>query len=64
MRMCQSRGVIIVDHNDGLKYVEIPVTLRTERTGDFCTLSLSDDKGIMIEAVVTPAVRKLLKGII
>lgn len=63
MRMCQGRGMIVVDHN-GLKYVEIPVSVRTEKSGDFCTLSLSDDKGIMIEVVVTPAVRKLLKEIL
>lgn len=63
MKMCQASGIIVVDHN-GLKYVEIPVSVRTERTGDFCTLSLSDDKGIMIQVEITPAVRKLLKGIL
>lgn len=63
MKICQASGIIGVDHN-GLKYVEIPVTVRTERTGDFCTLSLSDDKGITIQVDITPAVRKLLKGIL
>ena len=63
MKICQASGIIVVDHS-GLKYVEIPVTVRTERTGDFCTLSLSDDKGIMIQVAITPEVRKLLKGIL
>lgn len=64
MKMCQANGVVVFNDN-GLIYVEIPVTVRTERTGDCCTLSLADDlNGAMIQVEVTPAVRKLLKEVL
>lgn len=39
------------------------IAVRTERTGDFKTLSLSDDETTMIQVVVTPEVKKVLKDI-
>ena len=39
------------------------VTIRTETTGNFSALSLSDDKDILIQIAVTPAVKKILKGV-
>ena len=39
------------------------VAVRTEVTGNFKTLSLSDDKDTMIQVVVTPEVKKVLKDI-
>lgn len=41
-----------------------PVTVRIEKTGDFKTLSLSDDNAAFIEVVVTPEIKRLLKELI
>lgn len=62
MKECQARGLTI--SNSGM--IPAVVTLRTEKTGDFATLSLSDDdiKQIMIQIVITPEVKKLLKEVI
>ena len=51
-----------------MKGITIPkmcaITVRTEATGDFKTVSFADDDGgVMIQVVVTPEVRKLLKSI-
>lgn len=41
-----------------------PITVRTETTGDFSTLSLADDdKGYMVQVAVTPEVKRILKQI-
>ena len=59
MKTCICRGLII-----GKTMDEKVMTVRTERTGDFITLSISDDESIMIQIVVNPAVKKLLKEVI
>lgn len=40
-----------------------PITVRTETTDNFTTLSLSDDDELMIQVVVTPEIKRLLKDI-
>lgn len=62
MKTCQVKGLTI--SNSG--FLPAPVTVRTEKTGDFATLSLADDdiKQIMIQIPITPEVKKLLKEII
>ena len=41
------------------------ITVRTETTGNFSTLSLADDdKGLMIQIAITPEIKKMLKGVI
>ena len=40
------------------------VAVRTETTGNFSTLSLSDDDSVMIQIVVTPEVKRILKAVI
>lgn len=40
------------------------ITVRTETTGHFSTLSLADDaKGLMIEITVTPEIKRILRGV-
>ena len=40
------------------------ITMRTETTGDFNTLSLADDdKGLMLQIIVTPEIKKMLRAI-
>ena len=62
MKTCQVKGLTI--SNSG--FLPAPITVRTEKTGDFATLSLADDdiKQIMIQIQITPEVKKLLKEII
>ena len=60
--MADARGIIIKGK------IPIPkvtvVTIRTETTGGFSTLSLADDiSGTMIQIAVTPEVKKLLKEV-
>ena len=43
---------------------ETQVAVRTETTGNFSTLSLSDDDSVMIQIVVTPEVKRILKAVI
>lgn len=53
-------GIVFTDLSQPLR--ESAITVRAEKTGDFATVSLADDRqGIMIQIVVTPAVKKLLK---
>lgn len=60
MKNAIARGLII---NAKLPLpVLTKIDVRTESTGDFKTLSLSDDN-VMIQVVVTPEVKKLLKDI-
>ena len=41
------------------------ITVRTETTGNFSTLSLADDdKELMIQIAITPEIKKMLKGVI
>lgn len=61
MKYAIARGMIVNGKLPIPKQTEVAV--RTERTGDFKTLSLSDDKDTMIQVVVTPEVRKILKDI-
>lgn len=59
MKYAVARGMIF----KGIIPKQTEVAVRTEATGDFKTLSLSDDKNFMIQVVVTPEVRKVLKDI-
>lgn len=59
MKYAIARGMIFM----GIIPKQTEVAVRTEVTGDFKTLSLSDDKNLMIQVVVTPEVRKVLKDI-
>ena len=59
MRSAIAQGMVF----KGIIPKHTAVTVRTETTGDFSTLSLSDDKDIMVQIVVTPAVKKVLKGV-
>ena len=63
MNMCIATGLVM----DSFIPVNPPteITVRTEKTGEFITLSLAGDKeGIMIQVIVTPEVKRLLKGIL
>lgn len=41
------------------------ITIRTETTGNFSTISFAqDDKGIMLQVPVTKELKKFLKGVI
>ena len=62
MKNAQARGMIVTPP------IPIPrpcaVTVREETTGDFSTVSFADDNGgVMIQVVVTPEVKKILKGV-
>lgn len=62
MRIAQARGMVIKGK------LPIPrdtvVTVRTETTDGFSTLSLADDiGGVMLQVVVTPEVKRLLKEV-
>ena len=59
MKYAIARGVIF----KGMIPKQTEVAVRTEQTGDFKTLSLSDDKDLMIQVVVTPEVKRVLKDI-
>lgn len=61
MKYAIARGMIC----KGMMPIPKPteVAVRTEVTGNFKTLSLSNDKDLMIQVVVTPEVRKILKDI-
>ena len=62
MRSTIARGMIC----KGMIPIPKPteVTIRTETTNGFSTLSLSDDKDtLMIQIAVTPAVKKVLQGV-
>lgn len=61
MKYAIARGIVIKGMIPIPKQTEVAV--RTESTGDFKTLSLSDDKDLMIQVVVTPEVKKVLKDI-
>lgn len=62
MRIAEARGMVIK------RQLPIPretvVTVRTESTDGFSTLSLADDiGGMMLQVVVTPEVKRLLKEV-
>lgn len=61
MRIAVAKGMIC----KGMIPVSKPteVTIRTETTDGFSTLSLSDDKDTLIQIAVTPSVKKVLKDI-
>lgn len=61
MRSTVARGMIC----KGMIPIPKPteVTIRTETTNGFSTLSLSDDKNTLIQIAVTPAVKKVLQGV-
>ena len=60
MRSTYATGLVF----KGIIPKKTAITVRTETTGDFSTLSLADDDGnIMIQVVVTPEVKKVLKGV-
>lgn len=62
MRIAEARGIVIKGK------LPIPrdtvVTVRTETTDGFSTLSLADDiGGLMLQVAVTPEVKRLLKEV-
>ena len=62
MKIAEARGIIIK------RRIPIPketvVTVRTETTDGFSTLSLADDiSGVMLQVVVTPEIKRLLKEV-
>lgn len=62
MRIAEARGLIMK------RRIPIPeetvITVRTETTDGFSTLSLTDDiGGVMLQVVVTPEVKRLLKEV-
>ena len=62
MRIAESRGLVI----DGKLPIprEAVVTIRTETTRGFSTISLADDNGgVMLQMVVNPEVKRLLKEV-
>ena len=59
MKYAIARGMIFKD----IIPKQTEVAVRTEATGDFKTLSLSNDDDLMIQVVVTPEVKKVLKDI-
>ena len=61
MKYAIARGMVFKGKMPFPKQTEIAV--RTETTGNFKTLSLSDDKELMLQVVVTPEVKKVLKDI-
>lgn len=61
MKYAIARGMVFNGKLPIPKQTEIAV--RTEVTGDFKTLSLSDDKDLMLQVVVTPEVKRVLKDI-
>ena len=61
MKYAIARGMIFKGQIPIPKQTEVAV--RTEVTGNFKTLSLSDDKDLMIQVVVTPEIKTVLKDI-
>lgn len=59
MKYAIARGMVF----KGFIPKQTEVAVRTEVTGNFRTLSLSDDNDLMIQVVVTPEVKKVLKDI-
>ena len=59
LHLCQVRGITISKS----RFLPAPITVRTEKTRDFVTLSLADNdiNQIMIHIKITPEVKKLLK---
>lgn len=59
MKKALSRGLVFFD---GVTQPhQAAITLRMEKTGDFITISLSDDDKVMIQAVVNGEFKKILK---
>lgn len=53
-------GLVVVDMTQPIR--ETAVTVRAQKTDEFITISLADDaQGILVQVIVTPAVKKLLK---
>ena len=62
MRIAEARGMVIKGKLPIPR--ETVVTVRTESTDGFSTLSLADDiGGLMLQVVVTPEVKRLLKEV-
>ena len=58
MKQAISRGLVF----DGMTLPhQAAITLRMEKTGEFITISLSDDDKVMIQAVVNREFKKILK---
>ena len=60
MKMAIARGMVI----KGSIPRPSEIAMRAETTGAFRTLSLSNDKDLMLQIVVTPEVKKILKEVI
>ena len=62
MKTAQARGIVFNGAVSAVPKLR-PIIIRTETTGDHTTLSFSDDEAVLVEIVVTPAVRKLIKSL-
>lgn len=61
MKQCTTRGLEFT----GASLIPnvVPITLRIKKTSELTTLSLSNDRDIMLMIDITPEVKRLLKGI-
>lgn len=62
MRLCQVRGLLM-----GGTFGMMPsvITVRSESTDNFHTISFSDDRyEVMLQIPVTPEVKKILKEVV
>lgn len=57
MKYAIARGLIFKE----LKVKQSVIAIRTEISEDFKTLSLSNEDDLMLQIVITPEVKKLLK---
>lgn len=62
MKQCISRGVEFTGASPIPNVV--PITLRIKKTPELMTLSLSNDKDIMLMIDITPEVKRILKGVL
>lgn len=62
MKLAEARGLVIYGKLPIPK--ETVVTIRTETTRGFSTISLADDKdGVMLQMVVNPEVKRVLREV-
>lgn len=62
MRLAEARGLVIAGKLPIPR--ETVVTIRTETTRGFSTISMADDNGsVMLQMVVNPEVKRLLREV-
>ena len=63
VKAAAAAGMVLKDGN--LPLTTRAITVRTEKTGDFRTLSFADDNGgMMIQVALNPEVKKLLRELV